>query len=82
MTKGRLYTFFFAVLMRNMKYATNKVTNKRRALAGNIILSGGMAKMPGLQRRLLQEIKNQLLEERYEKLENLDVSDLSLNDPI
>jgi len=33
-----------------------------------------MAKMPGLQRRLLQEIKNQLLEERYEKLENLDVS--------
>jgi len=44
----------------------------RRALAGNIILSGGMAKMPGLQRRLLQEIKNQLLEERYEKLENLD----------
>jgi len=41
-----------------------------------------MAKMPGLQRRLLQEIKNQLLEERYEKLENLDVSDLNLNDPI
>ena len=44
--------------------------------------------MPGLQRRLLQEIKNQLLEERYEKLENLDVSfknfefDLNLNDPI
>ena len=52
----------------------NEVTYKRRALAGNIILSGGMAKMPGLQRRLLQEIKNQLLEERYEKLENLDVS--------
>ena len=68
--------------MRNMKNATNKVTNKRRALAGNIILSGGMAKMPGLQRRLLQEIKNQLLEERYEKLENLDVSDLNFNDPI
>ena len=71
-----------------MKNAANKVTNKRRALAGNIILSGGMAKMPGLQRRLLQEIKNQLLEERYEKLENLDVSfknfefDLNLNDPI
>ena len=82
MTKCRLYSFFFAILIRNMKNATNKVTNKRRALAGNIILSGGMAKMPGLQRRLLQEIKNQLLEERYEKLENLDVSDLNFNDPI
>lgn len=41
--------------------------------------------MPGLQRRLLQEIKNQLIEERYQKLENLDVSeifDLNLNDPV
>ena len=48
--------------------------DSRRALAGNIILCGGGASMPGLNRRLLQEINHQLAEERYEKLANLDVS--------
>ena len=30
--------------------------------------------MPGLNRRLLEEINHQLADERYEKLANLDVS--------
>ena len=48
--------------------------DNRRALAGNIILCGGGASIPGLNRRLLEEINHQLAEERYEKLANLDVS--------
>ena len=50
----------------------------RRALAGNIIISGGLGRLPGLGRRLLQEIKQQTSEEKYTKLENLDVRNLCL----
>ena len=48
--------------------------DSRRALAGNLILSGGGARMPGLERRLLQEIETQVKTQRYSKLQNLDVS--------
>jgi len=46
--------------------------DSRRALAGNLILSGGGARMPGLERRLLQEIETQVKTPRYSKLQNLD----------
>ena len=48
--------------------------DSRRALAGNIILGGGLSRLPGLPRRLLQEIDIRIKEEKYQKLKNLDVS--------
>ena len=54
--------------------------DSRRALAGNIILSGGLARLPGLGRRLLQQIKKQIQEPRYNKLANLDVSHFNFNE--
>ena len=48
--------------------------DNRRALAGNIIISGGLGRLPGLGRRLLQEIDEQIKDSRYQKLDNLDVS--------
>jgi len=46
--------------------------DSRRALAGNIILGGGLSRLPGLPRRLLQEIDIRIKEEKYQKLKNLD----------
>ena len=50
--------------------------DSRRALAGNIILGGGLSRLPGLARRLLQEIDERIKEEKYQKLKNLDVRGL------
>ena len=48
--------------------------DNRRALAAHIILSGGLAKIKGIRRRVLEQIKEQLKEERFKKLQDLRVT--------
>ena len=48
--------------------------DNRRALAAHIILSGGLAKIKGIRRRVLEQIKEQLKEERFTKLQELRVN--------
>jgi len=48
--------------------------DNRRALAAHIILSGGLAKIKGIRRRVLEQIKEQLKEERFKKLQDLRFS--------
>ena len=67
----------FTTLFQVLEALLEAPIDNRRALAGNIVLCGGGASIPGLNRRLLEEINHQLAEERYEKLANLDVSEYS-----
>jgi hypothetical protein len=48
--------------------------DNRRALAAHIILSGGLAKIKGIRKRVLGQIKEQLKEERFKKLQELRVN--------
>jgi hypothetical protein len=48
--------------------------DNRRALAAHIILSGGLAKIKGIRKRVLGQIKEQLKEERFKKLQELRFS--------